>query len=324
MVKKNKTVKELNVEFEILSERVRKLEEKETSENTNKTKSQVEGIEDILKVYDEKIEKLDKMLEVKLKKNKDSETLEKVRCKYCEVQFERRDLLKEHLQKKHPKNYKCDQCGEVFDNSWKLELHLKCHGNVKPFGCDLCGKEFYFKWRLEKHISDHKEKRKCCHYFNNYKPCPYEEVGCRFEHKDAFECRYEGNCRFKLCQFKHSKDKIGVIEHKDRLEDENINKEDENYEGENDLYDNDSESEDEDFLTDEENEDYDAVTLNDLENSDEKDCGACSKILTVKNSFKCKTCGIANHRTKSCNTCFDHVKNHTYCGGCVYNFKVKK
>ena len=55
MLNKNKTVKELNVEFELLAERVKKLEEKDASEDSGKVQEKLNGIEEILKSYDKKI-----------------------------------------------------------------------------------------------------------------------------------------------------------------------------------------------------------------------------------------------------------------------------
>ena len=63
MAKKQKTVKELNVEVELLSERLRKLEEKETTKNPcEESKNKVEEIEMLLKINDQKIKDLDKLL----------------------------------------------------------------------------------------------------------------------------------------------------------------------------------------------------------------------------------------------------------------------
>ena len=42
---KNKTVKELNVDFELLAERVKKLEEKDASEDLGKVQKKLNGIE---------------------------------------------------------------------------------------------------------------------------------------------------------------------------------------------------------------------------------------------------------------------------------------
>ena len=50
----------------------------------------------------------------------------------------------------------------------------------------------------------HEEERKCCHFFNNGKVCPFEEIGCKFKHVESKECRYGQNCFMKMCQFKHS------------------------------------------------------------------------------------------------------------------------
>ena len=80
---------------------------------------------------------------------------------------------------------------------------------------------------------------------------------------------------------------------------------------------------DDDYETDNETIDLEKVDHLDLQKNQDNDCGACSKILTIENSYKCKTCGEASHRTKGCNTCFDHVKKHYFCGGCVYAFQIK-
>ena len=41
------------------------------------------------------------------------------------------------------------------------------------------------------------------------------------------------------------------------------------------------------------------------------------QLRTVKSV---KNCGIASHRS-NCNTWFETVKKHHYCGGCAYDFK---
>ena len=48
---------------------------------------------------------------------------------------------------------------------------------------------------------------KCCHYFNNEKHCPYENIGCMFLHQDSENCYFGIRCKNKLCQFKHIKKK---------------------------------------------------------------------------------------------------------------------
>ena len=47
------------------------------------------------------------------------------------------------------------------------------------------------------------ENVKYCHYFNNSKHCPFEEVGCMFKHEISKNCRFQKHCKNKLCQFQH-------------------------------------------------------------------------------------------------------------------------
>ena len=45
---------------------------------------------------------------------------------------------------------------------------------------------------------------KHCHYFNNDKVCPYEEIGCMFRHEKSEPCKYKEFCKNKLCPFQHN------------------------------------------------------------------------------------------------------------------------
>ena len=71
--------------------------------------------------------------------------------------------------------------------------------------CDLCGKTFVMKWRFKKHTEAHSNKsQKYCHYFNNDKSCPFDEIGCKFRHQHSDECIFGPKCKNKLCHFKHT------------------------------------------------------------------------------------------------------------------------
>ena len=80
---------------------------------------------------------------------------------------------------------------------------MKKHEGIKKFKCEECEKEFHIEWRLKRHKEVHDIKTKKCHYFNNAKTCPYEEIGCKFAHRVSENCYYQRNCRNQLCQFKH-------------------------------------------------------------------------------------------------------------------------
>ena len=111
MAKKKKTVMELNLEFDFLSERIKKLEEKEVDKHLNETKGKVEGIEEVLKSYDKKIEQLDKLLKEgnKMKSNNDEIRANKIKCNNCGTHFEDKPNLKDHITEVHPSKYKCEQ-----------------------------------------------------------------------------------------------------------------------------------------------------------------------------------------------------------------------
>ena len=48
------------------------------------------------------------------------------------------------------------------------------------------------------------ENIKKCHYFNNKKKCPFEDLGCMFAHRDSEICKFDQMCSKNLCSYKHS------------------------------------------------------------------------------------------------------------------------
>ena len=85
MAKKNKTLKELNLEFDILSERVKMLEEKSDTNKGSEANSKIEQIEDVLKSYDKQIEHLNRLLE---KAESEKKTIiKRLKCKLSSVEF---------------------------------------------------------------------------------------------------------------------------------------------------------------------------------------------------------------------------------------------
>jgi hypothetical protein len=68
---------------------------------------------------------------------------------------------------------KCKLCQETFTDIFELENHLKTHKVAETFVCDNCDKTFVLNWRLRKTVH---ETDKYCHYFNNNKTCPFEDL----------------------------------------------------------------------------------------------------------------------------------------------------
>ena len=130
-------------------------------------------------------------------------------CKLCEKTFEDKRTLNDHVKQEHKKQLECKVCNETFQQAYKLELHLKNH-EIETYQCDMCEKTFHLEWRLKKHRNAHNLVNvKFCHYFNNRKQCPYEEIGCMFKHLKAEFCRFKNYCQNKLCQFQHNSKEEG-------------------------------------------------------------------------------------------------------------------
>ena len=56
---------------------------------------------------------------------------------------------------------------------------------------------------LEKHVDAvHAGFTLYCHYYNNNKECPYDEV-CIFEHEESESCRYGKGCEREMCMYTH-------------------------------------------------------------------------------------------------------------------------
>ena len=63
--------------------------------------------------------------------------------------------------------------------------------------------EFFLEWRLKKHEKMHQTTVKKCHFYNNNKVCPYEKLGCMYEHRKSQKCKYGQKCNRSLCQYVH-------------------------------------------------------------------------------------------------------------------------
>ena len=88
------------------------------------------------------------------------------------------------------------------------------------YKCEVCEKEFYLEWRYKKHKTVHTEDGKYCHYYNNGKTCPYEEIGCMYLHAEAQLCLFKP-CRNSMCQFRHDEE-IETIDEEIESTDEEI------------------------------------------------------------------------------------------------------
>ena len=58
-------------------------------------------------------------------------------------------------------------------------------------------------------VSNSNKKLTFCHYYNNGKVCPYEELGCKFWHQKSSFCTKKDRCQNNLSQYQHEKNAGG-------------------------------------------------------------------------------------------------------------------
>ena len=181
----------------------KKMTVKSVSEELEKVKSDVnKEVQNLRKEVKElKVEVKEAKEEIKkLKKECEDES----QCDLCEIKFSSKGLLKQHKREIHGRDLECKYCDEKFKQVWMLEVHLKLHKDAEDFECNVCKKTFQSKWRLSKHKDMHNNlNTKRCHYFNNEKLCPYQEVGCMFLHEPSEVCRFGSICTNRFCPFQH-------------------------------------------------------------------------------------------------------------------------
>ena len=206
--------KKVNSEKNDLEEQVKEMIEKTKVDKNEEVKIKLKG--------QEMIEELNDDIKV-IKITKEENTLNTLAIKSLQakidiidrevkktIQGNEKENVKRNVNSVHdPVSRKCNLCQESFIRASDLEYHIKiCHEINPEFKCDQCEKSFFLEWRLKKHINLHMDTNvKYCHYFNNSKKCPFEEMGCMFLHSTSDICTFGQTCRRKLCPRRHSKEK---------------------------------------------------------------------------------------------------------------------
>ena len=160
---------------------------------------------------DKRVESVEAEIDSIKKQKQALTTSDNVKCRFCDDIFLTRKEHTQHIETYHINKSKCSQCDKSFTTSSQLENHLlehmgdSKHGTLKKYNCEKCGKIFSFRWRFEKHskMHDSESTMRKCHYFNNGKFCPFEKLGCKFLHEEAIKCKYNSQCKYDKCQFRH-------------------------------------------------------------------------------------------------------------------------
>ncbi|EDV37868.1 uncharacterized protein Dana_GF13673 [Drosophila ananassae] len=119
------------------------------------------------------------------------------RCTLCELNFDRRCHLQQHIQRVHmSKAFACDICSRSFAFSSQLAIHKQTHDEkhvAKPFVCEFCGKSFKQKIQMTTHVTAVHTKIRAfkCHI------CPKDFLTKR-DLKDHVKAHL--NIRDKVCE----------------------------------------------------------------------------------------------------------------------------
>ncbi|WAR05477.1 ZN710-like protein, partial [Mya arenaria] len=92
------------------------------------------------------------------------------KCKLCDKQFSRREMMEAHVNKHAGiKQFVCGICKKRFSTQGNLTVHMNLH-NGKKYLCVACGNIYNFKSNLNKHLKD-------CH--------PDQDVAMDYEPEDG-------------------------------------------------------------------------------------------------------------------------------------------
>lgn len=187
------TLKSLQTEMNVLREELKSVK--------NELNSAKEELKEVKRVT--RIEKTEENLNTN--KSQERSDGSDVKCENCDKTFNSKKDIKMHSKRVHLPEIKCKLCENIFERYCDLEVHIKAnHEANRKYECETCGKTFALRWRLRKHLANHTSlTTKKCHYFNNKKSCPFEEIGCMFEHILSEMCTYGKSCSNKLCSYQH-------------------------------------------------------------------------------------------------------------------------
>lgn len=121
-------------------------------------------------------------------------------CNYCLFKFKSEDQLITHKELHNIMEFKCDECGKVFPEGYRLRNHKRdAHDKSKHFSCDICGKLFTSTRYLHRHrVCVHKQTESVCRVCAKLFPTKEElrlHIKTVHEETDSLTC---GVCRKKF------------------------------------------------------------------------------------------------------------------------------
>ena len=101
-------------------------------------------------------------------------------------------------QAERMKTFKCITCNFVAKNDYQFKEHLK----------------FKHSAENKERLNIRGQRTQFCHYWNNYGNCTFESRNgrpCKFAHKNAPMCKFDGNCDRKFCMFQHKSQNMSFL-----------------------------------------------------------------------------------------------------------------
>ena len=110
----------------------------------------------------------------------------------------RRNNPAEEAESHRNRKLRCITCNFVAKDNTQFQEHLRLKHTAET-----------------RDISRRKgQKMQYCHYWNNYGNCSFESRNgrpCKFEHKVAPRCNFDGNCDRKFCMFVHKSQNMSFL-----------------------------------------------------------------------------------------------------------------
>ena len=136
------------------------------------------------------------------------------KCNNCGEKFENEEKMKDHIEDKHRKEFNCTNCPSRFSSEYHLKIHNeRKHVNTTTIECNNCGEIFREKKTLDVHKTDcikiqYEKKSSECYYYKRGR-CTRGD-SCNFSHRSVKQsvqqCRNGVNCGFHArgrCRFGH-------------------------------------------------------------------------------------------------------------------------
>ena len=165
-----------SLEDKVTNSNLSSVDKREENEDISKLEKEIELVSTKLKEVESKLSSLNEEQNT-IRNVKERKSHLKIDCNHCDIQFPSYSMMEKHMEDEHlQKGIKCEHCDLLFHTTWRLKMHMKNHTGTR---------------------------KRNCHYFNSNKECPYEILGCKFNHIYSNDCKFGTQCNRHMCHYRH-------------------------------------------------------------------------------------------------------------------------